>query len=233
MISLADIKKDFVSAGGLVTPVLKGISLDIKAGEYVAVMGPSGSGKSTLLNIAGCLERPSSGRYRLNGEEAHTLADARLAQLRRGTIGFVFQGFHLLPRRTALQNVMLPMQYARQDPPMRERATELLDRMGLKDHAHKYPMQMSGGMQQRVAIARALANRPTLILADEPTGNLDSATSDEILKLFRELNEREHITIVLVTHNEAVASHTGRLIACVDGAIIHDGNVQKGLSVFK
>jgi ABC-type lipoprotein export system ATPase subunit len=233
MISLTDIKKDFVSAGGLVTPVLKGISFDIKAGEYVAVMGPSGSGKSTLLNIVGCLERPTSGRYRLNEEEAHGLADAKLARFRRDTIGFVFQGFHLLPRRTALQNVMLPMQYARKEKNICEHARELLDRVGLADHAHKYPMQMSGGMQQRVALARSLANRPVLVLADEPTGNLDSATSEDILKVFRELNEREHITILMVTHNEAVASHTGRLIVCVDGVIKHDGNVQKGLSISK
>jgi len=233
MIALTDIKKDFVSAGGLVTPVLKGISFDIKPGEYVAVMGPSGSGKSTLLNIVGCLERPTSGRYRLNQEEAHSLADAKLARFRRDTIGFVFQGFHLLPRRTALQNVMLPMQYARKERDMRARAEELLERVGLEGHGHKYPMQMSGGMQQRVAIARALANRPALILADEPTGNLDSATSEDILKLFRELNEREHITIVLVTHNEAVAHHAGRLIVCVDGVIKHDGDVHKGLDTFK
>lgn len=233
LISLNCIVKDFISSAGLIMPVLKGISFDIAAGEYVAIMGPSGSGKSTLLNILGYLERPSGGHYTLNGKTAYKLKDEDITSIRSNSIGFVFQSFLLLPQHTALQNVMLPMQYAGKEKNVLTRAEVLLERVGLSEHKHKRPSQMSGGQQQRVAIARALANQPSLILADEPTGNLDNATTKEILTLFQELNDTEKVTIVMVTHDEKVARHAGRLMICVDGNLHYDGTVEAGLGVVR
>jgi ABC-type lipoprotein export system ATPase subunit len=203
-------------------PVLSDVTLCIERGELVAIMGPSGSGKSTLLNILGCLDRPSTGSYRLAGESAGNLGARELAALRNRHIGFVFQSFHLLPRLTAVQNVELPLAYAGVSArERRKRATELLDRLGLAERALHLPHQLSGGQQQRVAIARAIANQPALILADEPTGSLDSRSGQAILALFESLN-RSGVTLVMVTHDAAVARHTRRIIAVHDGRIVSD-----------
>jgi putative ABC transport system ATP-binding protein len=198
------------------------VSLDIDEGDFVAVMGPSGSGKSTLMNLIGCLDKPSSGQYRLAGIAVETLDANGLAQLRNREIGFVFQQFNLLPRTDALGNVALPMIYAGIDRKARqERGLKALARVGLADRHHHRPMQLSGGQQQRVAIARALVNSPSLLLADEPTGALDSRTANDILGLFQELN-REGVTIVLVTHDADVGRHARRLIRFKDGRVIED-----------
>jgi putative ABC transport system ATP-binding protein len=208
-------------------PVLKQIDLSIDEGEYVAIMGTSGSGKSTLMNIIGCLDRPTSGLYILDGRDLTTLDDDELADIRNQYIGFVFQQFNLLPRLTALENVMLPMIYA--DVPRSQRltaATESLTKVGLSDRLTSRPSQLSGGQQQRVAIARALVNHPALVLADEPTGALDSKTSHEIMALLTELNQ-QGTTIVVVTHDASVAAQTKRTIEMVDGVIVeaeHLGN---------
>ena len=208
-------------------PVLKQIDLSIDEGEYVAIMGTSGSGKSTLMNIIGCLDRPTSGVYILDGRDLTTLDDDELADIRNQYIGFVFQQFNLLPRLTALENVMLPMIYA--DVPRSQRltaATESLTKVGLSDRLTSRPSQLSGGQQQRVAIARALVNHPALVLADEPTGALDSKTSQEIMALLTELNQ-QGTTIVVVTHDASVAAQTKRTIEMVDGVIVeaeHSGN---------
>jgi putative ABC transport system ATP-binding protein len=219
MISLKDITKTY-HLESIDVPVLKRVNLSIEEGEYVAIMGASGSGKSTLMNIIGCLDRPSSGQYFLAGQDLTTLDDDELADIRNQYIGFVFQQFNLLPKLTSLANVMLPMIYADVDKSQRiEQATEALVQVGLKDRLQNSPNQLSGGQQQRVAIARALVNHPALVLADEPTGALDSTTSEEIMNLLTELNQ-QGTTIAIVTHDANVAARTKRIIRMVDGVIV-------------
>lgn len=209
--------------GSLDSPVLFDINLDIGQGEFVAIMGHSGSGKSTLMNIIGCLDTPSGGRYWLSGRDVASLSNDELAKIRNRNIGFVFQGFNLLKRMTALDNVATPLLYAGINRSnSRKRALEKLRLTGLADFALYQPNQLSGGQQQRVAISRALVNQPQLILADEPTGNLDSQTSCEIMALFQQLNREQSITIVLVTHEDDIAAYANRLIRFKDGRVIHD-----------
>ena len=225
VIAIAGLRKSYTTPAGEV-PVLKGFDLSIMPGEFVAIMGPSGSGKSTFMNILGCLDVPSEGRYCLGGRDIGTLQPDQLAHLRNEVIGFVFQGFNLLSRASLEDNVALPLVYAHKSRPERLiRAREMLARVGLEAHAAKMPNQISGGQQQRVAIARALANHPRLILADEPTGNLDTATSADIMRLFTELNRSEGITIVLVTHEADIARYAHRLVKLVDGNIAFDGAI--------
>lgn len=196
------------------------IDLVIGTGEYCAIMGPSGSGKSTTMNIIGCLDRPSRGRYWLDGVEVSTLTDAKLARIRNRKIGFVFQQFHLLPALTALENVMLPMDYRGiSDREQRQRAAQALQQVGLGDKIQQRPTQLSGGQQQRVAIARAIVNQPALLLADEPTGALDSKTSEDVMAIFADLH-RQGLTIVMVTHDQEVADHAQRIIRFTDGCIL-------------
>lgn len=224
--------------GELQVPVLVDVSLEIQKGELVAIMGASGSGKTTLMNILGCLDRPSSGEYWLDGEEVSKMSADQRAMVRNRKIGFVFQNFNLLPRTTALDNVAMPLSYTAGSLSQREarkRAREVLARVGLAERLHHEPSQLSGGQQQRVAIARALVNRPPLVLADEPTGNLDSRTSEEVLVLFEELNRQEGVTVVLVTHDPHVAGHARRTIHIHDGRIVgeppeahREGILQKG-----
>jgi ABC-type lipoprotein export system ATPase subunit len=221
LIKLENIQKIY-HLGEVDLPVLKGISLSINPGEMIALMGASGSGKTTLMNILGCLDRPSSGRYWFNGQEISQLSSDGRAFLRNSRIGFVFQNFNLLSRTSALENVMVPLLYAAghlSDHEGRGRAIAMLQRVGLAERMDHEPSQLSGGQQQRVAIARALINRPPLILADEPTGNLDSRTSEDILRMFEKLNQEEGITVVLVTHDPEVAKHARRVIHIRDGLI--------------
>jgi putative ABC transport system ATP-binding protein len=204
---------------------LRGVDLSIDRGDFVAIMGSSGSGKSTFMNILGCLDRPSSGRYILDGTDVATFDKRELAKIRNGKIGFVFQGFNLLPRTTALENVQLPTLYTKIEKRERvQRATEALALVGLADRSRHFPSQLSGGQQQRVAIARALVNHPSILLADEPTGNLDSRTSVEIMELFQRLND-EGLTIVLVTHEPDIAEFAKRIIVFRDGRIRRDSPV--------
>lgn len=224
LIRLVDLGKQYVTAGEMTLPVLHGINFQIDSGEFVAIMGHSGSGKSTLMNILGCLDTPTRGHYYLEGRDTARLTSDELAALRNRLIGFVFQGFNLLPRICVLDNVALPLLYAGMGKVERqERAAALLQRVGLGAYAQRLPSQLSGGQQQRVAIARALINNPRLILADEPTGNLDTQTSKEIMTIFQALNGDHGITVVLVTHESDIAAYARRLIRVVDGRIAEDG----------
>ena len=224
VISLQNVKKIY-ELGDNSVHALGGVSLDIEAGEFVTITGASGSGKSTMMHILGCLDRPTEGRYLLNGKDVSNLPKEELASIRNKQIGFVFQGFNLLPRTTAAENVEVPLLYSR--PPMaaserKARAMEALDSLALTDRAEHHPSQLSGGQQQRVAIARALVNKPSLILADEPTGNLDSKTSVEVMRLLQGLRERSGITIILITHEAEIAAYGTRIISVRDGFIVSD-----------
>ncbi len=204
---------------------LRDVSMEVGRGEFIAIMGASGSGKTTLMNILGCLDRPSSGSYWLDGEEVSRMSADKRALIRNRKIGFVFQNFNLLPRTSALENVAMPLSYTASHLTEREarrRAKEVLERVGLGDRLHHEPSQLSGGQQQRVAIARALVNKPPLLLADEPTGNLDSKTGEEVLELFQELNREDGVTVVVVTHDPHVASHAERVVYIHDGQIVKD-----------
>jgi len=221
VINIKGITRDF-KLGQETVKVLKGIDLEIDKGEYVAFMGPSGSGKSTLMNLLGCLDTPTSGSYILNGKDASQMSDDELAEIRNKEIGFVFQTFNLLPRTTALDNVALPMIYAGKSKTERnKRAAEVLTNVGLADRMDHKPNQLSGGQRQRVAVGRALVNNPSIILADEPTGNLDSKTSVEIMNLFDEIHASGN-TVILVTHEEEIAEHAHRIIRLRDGVIESD-----------
>ena len=222
LIAIRELSKVY-PMGDVEVHALRGVSLEIGAGEFVAVMGASGSGKSTLMNILGCLDRPTSGTYRLRGIDVATLSPDERATIRNREVGFVFQNFNLLPRTSAIENVELPLVYG--DLPQREqrrRAREALSAVGLDGREHHHPNQLSGGQQQRVAIARALVNQPALLLADEPTGNLDTPTSMEILDIFENLNREQGITVVLVTHEESIARFARRAILFRDGQIVSD-----------
>ncbi len=226
LIELRDLHKTYY-LGEIAVPVLKGVSMTVGYGELLALMGVSGSGKSTLMNILGCLDRPTSGEYWLDGREVSRLTADQRALLRNQKLGFVFQNFNLLPRTSAIENVAMPLTYTADplsDRQARRRAAEMLTRVGLGDRLHHEPSQLSGGQQQRVAIARALINRPSLVFADEPTGNLDSRTSEDVLAMFQQLNEEDGITIILVTHDTSVARHARRIIR------IHDGVIMDGAS---
>jgi putative ABC transport system ATP-binding protein len=221
MIEVRDLEKTY-SGGAVATRVLKGVSFRIEAGEYVAIMGTSGTGKSTLMNILGCLDKPSGGTYRLDGTGVGELDDDALSHLRNHQIGFVFQQFHLLARASALKNVMLPLIYADDYPEDAEAiATQMLAAVGLSDRIQYRPNELSGGQQQRVAIARALVTNPNIILADEPTGNLDRKSGLEVLAIFKRLNQEGH-TIIVVTHDQVIAEHANRIIVLKDGRVAAD-----------
>ncbi len=224
MIHLTDIKKIY-KMGEVNVPALKGLTLTVKECEYIAILGPSGSGKSTLMHIMGCLDTPTEGHYQLEGRDVGSLNRNRLAEIRNEKIGFVFQSFNLLPYATALENVELPMIYGKmRAKERRRRAEELLALVGLGDRTRHRPTELSGGERQRVAIARALANDPTIILADEPTGNLDSRSGAEIIRLFNRLQEQAH-TVIIVTHDVGIAEHAQRIVRLLDGVIVEDTNV--------
>ncbi|NLX84568.1 MAG: ABC transporter ATP-binding protein [Synergistaceae bacterium] len=222
MVELNDIRKSF-SMGKEELEILHGINLSVEKGEFVAMMGPSGSGKSTTMNILGCLDKPTSGTYIFNGENMNELDSDELAVIRNSKIGFVFQGFNLLQKTSAIENVELPLLYAGMPKKeRRQRAEEALVQMGLGDRLHHEPTQLSGGQQQRVAIARGIVNKAPVLMADEPTGNLDSKTSEEIMKLFKKINEEEGTTILLVTHEPDVAVYAKRIVHFKDGMITSD-----------
>ncbi|SFG72883.1 putative ABC transport system ATP-binding protein [Desulfotomaculum arcticum] len=232
MIQVSGLTKIY-NTGAHPVPALQDVNLEVKAGEFVSVMGPSGSGKSTLMNLLGCLDTPTSGSYQLDGIEISSLDDTGMAKVRNLKIGFVFQNFNLLPRMTALRNVELPMLYAGIDVRERvKRATAALERVGLAQRVHHRPNQMSGGQVQRVAIARSLVNRPAVLLADEPTGNLDTRSGEEIMAIFQDLN-RGGATIVLVTHERDIALHTSRIIHFRDGRLVEDERVEKPLDALE
>ena len=224
IIKTNQLKRSF-SLGSETVEALKGINLEVSKGEFISIMGPSGSGKTTLMNIIGCLDTPTSGEYLLNNQPVNNFNDDELARIRNKEIGFVFQSFHLLAKNSALNNVLLPMKYAGADLEEAElRARHVLDQVGLSDRINHGPSELSGGQQQRVAIARALVNKPSMIIADEPTGNLDSKTGDYVMGLFKELNE-EGQTIILITHEEDIANQSKRIINIKDGLIAHDSIV--------
>jgi len=226
LISISNLRKIY-QMGEVEVRALDGVDLEVEAGEYVAVMGPSGSGKSTLMNLIGCLDTPTSGEYILNDQRVSDLDDTELAEIRNHEIGFVFQTFNLLSRATALSNVELPLIYARISARERHRrAREALEKVGLGDRAKHQPNELSGGQRQRVALARALVNQPSILLADEPTGNLDSRTSTEMMELFNELNEAGN-TMVVVTHEEDIAANAQRVVRLLDGKIVVDEKVGK------
>ncbi|MBI5100311.1 MAG: ABC transporter ATP-binding protein [Nitrospirae bacterium] len=227
MIEVNDICKTY-HMGDIDLNAICKVSLDMEKGEFVAVMGPSGSGKSTFMNILGCLDKPTAGTYRLDGEQIADLSRDELAAIRNRKIGFVFQGFNLLPRTSALENVELPMLYAGiSAPDRRQKAREALRSVGLEGREQNHPNQLSGGQQQRVAIARALVNDAPIILADEPTGNLDTKTSMEIMELFVKLNNESNITVILVTHENDIAAYSRRVIRFVDGLVVSDVKQQQ------
>ena len=221
MISINNLTKVY-SIGEIKVHALRGVSLEIKRGELAAIMGPSGSGKSTLMNIIGCLDQPTSGTYQLDGIDIGGLSDNELAEIRNKKIGFVFQTFNLLPRTPAIEQVELPLIYSGETSNRRQRALEALEAVGLGDRIHHRPTELSGGQQQRVAIARAIVTNPSIILADEPTGNLDTRASEEIMAIFQRLNQEYEITVVFVTHEPDIALHTRRIIHVRDGRITSD-----------
>ncbi|MEJ8553318.1 ABC transporter ATP-binding protein [Tepidibacter sp. Z1-5] len=228
MIEVKNLEKVYQN-GDIKVPALKNVSLTIKEGEFVAIMGSSGSGKSTFMNILGCLDKPTSGEYLLDGIPIQDRNEEELSNIRNLKIGFVFQSFNLIPRTSSLKNVELPLLYARKSQnARREKAVAILEKVGLKDRIHHMPNELSGGQRQRVAIARALANEPPLILADEPTGNLDSKSGDEVMEIFKKLND-EGVTIILVTHEPEIAQHCKRIVAFKDGVLIKDELVKNRL----
>ncbi|MDR2077627.1 MAG: ABC transporter ATP-binding protein [Rickettsiales bacterium] len=232
IIKIEHLYKDYLMGGGsLIQNVLKDISLVVNSGDFLSIMGKSGSGKSTLMNILGCLDRPTSGSYYLNGKDVAKLDKDELAGIRNKYIGFVFQSFNLLPRRTVFDNVSMPMIYANHSyRERREKAEEILKTVGLENFMEYYPTQLSGGMQQRTDIARALINNPTVVFADEPTGNLDLKTSIEIMEIFSELNEKMSINIVMVTHEPEIAKYSKRLVYISDGTKEHDFSIAEAVA---
>ena len=225
MINLQSVTKTY-QMGNVEVKALDGVSLSIQQGEMVAIMGPSGSGKSTLMNIVGCLDVPTSGKYFLESDEVGSLNDNRLAEIRNRKIGFIFQTYNLLPRLTALANVELPLLYGSSQD-RRRRALEALEKVGLGDRIHHRPTELSGGQQQRVGIARALVKEPAILLADEPTGNLDSQSSKEIIDILQGLNREEGITVLVVTHEPDIAGHTRRVVSMLDGVVVKDEAVNQ------
>ena len=222
LITLEDVTKIY-RMGEVEVGALQGVSLEIEEGEMVAVIGPSGSGKSTLMNVVGCLDAPTSGRYELDGQDISTMSDSRLSEIRGRQIGFVFQTYNLLPRLTARANVELPLMY-NSGADRRRRAMEALEMVGLGDRANHKPTELSGGQQQRVGIARALVKEPSIVLADEPTGNLDSTSSEEIMTLLKDLNREQGLTLMVVTHEFDIAAETNRIISMLDGRVVGDSH---------
>jgi putative ABC transport system ATP-binding protein len=232
VIKIVNVFKDYFLPDGTAQRVLKDVNVVVEKGEFASVMGPSGSGKSTFMNILGCLDQPTSGEYHLAGKDVSKLDRDELATVRNKYVGFVFQGFNLLARRTILDNVTMPMIYDNKTHGERvKRAKEILEQVNLSKYINHYPTQLSGGMQQRVAIARALINKPTVIFADEPTGNLDTKTSQEIMNIFQKLNDELNITIVMVTHEPDIASYSKRLIYIRDGVKEYDINTEEAKEI--